>query len=247
MSGTQKQRTRAQNKAGSAANNAEKDNIEESGEDFASKLVDALLDPRVIDSFKTLFSSVIEDFQKKVTSMEKSLEEKDKQICKLTEELDDMKQTEKRNCVRIDGVQESSDSEDNENTGEVISRLFSDKLKIPCHAWEIESAFRVGKKGNAQKPRRIIMRFISHDKKRKVMAAKKNLRSSGASNNQVYINDDLTQARSAIFQQARQGVKDKKIHRTWVYQGQIFVKCDENDNPVIVKTLSKMNAILASQ
>ena len=46
----------------------------------------------------------------------------------------------------------------------------------------------------------------------------------------VYVNDDLTRERSRVAARARQLKRDKKIKDTWVRDGEIYVK--KNDDSI---------------
>ena len=223
----------------------------ESDKDFTDSLVTALTDARVINALQAAFSGIVEKMTEEITSLKQCIDERDKQIQSLSEQVDELKQQEKRNVVRIDGLSEHHGHglwQNEESAAETVSKFVSETLEIPLMKWEIESAFRVGKKDQSR-PRRLIVRFLSHDKKKAIMMAKKKLRQTQGNipvRNQVFLNDDLTELRGKIFQTARQAVKDKRLFSTWIFDGKVFVKVKQSDDPVQVKTLSGVNAVLSS-
>ncbi len=50
----------------------------------------------------------------------------------------------------------------------------------------------------------------------------------------IYINEDLTLHRAKLFHDARQLVKQKRLHSTWTQQGNIMLKKNEEDRPTAV-------------
>ena len=64
------------------------------------------------------------------------------------------------------------------------------------------------------------MKLKSYQARLRLLQARKTLRQSKEN---VYINDDLTKTRKSISYQCRQLRRDRKILRTWVYDGNIYV------------------------
>ncbi len=213
-----------------------------SNDDFTSSLVTALTDDRVIEALQNAFTGIVEKMSQEISSLKQIIDAKDQQIQSLNEQLDDVKQQEKRNTIRIDGMPEVQGEE---NVAETVSKFVSEKLDVPLMNWELESVFRVGKK-NQSRNRRIIVRLLSHDKKKAIMKNKKKLHTRDRHVSAVYVNDDLTEQRGLVFKTARQAVKDKRISSAWVFDGKVYVKVKETDDPVQVKSLSGVNAILSS-
>ncbi len=227
------------NRRKNTQNDAEEETV-----DFTTNLVDALTDQRVITALQAAFTGLVGELKNEIAELKECIQEKDTKIQLMSTEIDELKQEQKRNSVKINGLPEANEDFE-ENTAEVVSNFITTKMDIPMLKWQIESVHRVGKKERG-KNRPIVLRFLSHDKKIQVMKAKKKLRDPSARpGEQVYINDDLTEVRANIFKTARQAVKDKKIFSTWVFGGRIFVKIKATDNPTLVKSLSGMNAILA--
>ena len=227
------------NRRKNTQNDAEEETV-----DFTTNLVDALTDQRVITALQAAFTGLVGELKNEIAELKECIQEKDTKIQLMSTEIDELKQEQKRNSVKINGLPEANEDSE-ENTAEVVSNFITTKMDIPMLKWQIESVHRVGKKERG-KNRPIVLRFLSHDKKIQVMKAKKKLRDSSARpGEQVYINDDLTEVRANIFKTARQAVKEKKISSTWVFGGRIFVKIKATDNPTLVKSLSGLNAILA--
>ena len=81
---------------------------------------------------------------------------------------------------------------------------------------DISVCHRVGKPKNGTRP--VIVKFISRRKRREVMVAKKNLRTSHPN---VYINDDLTVLRAKLLHYVK---AQPDVESAWTIDGRIFAK-----------------------
>ena len=100
--------------------------------------------------------------------------------------------------MRIHGIPESKNNQDD---GEEIVLKIAKSLNVDLQPCEIQRAHRLGKKttNNISKPRPIIVRFISHKKRNKILFAKSNLKKTQEFS-QVFITEDLTPLRSKLLQ-----------------------------------------------
>ena len=143
---------------------------------------------------------------------------------KLTTKIDDLEQYSRRSCVRIAGIPET----EHENTDEHVIGL-AERLNIDIGPRDIDRTHRVGPvpadtdsiaDGARPRPREIKVKLKSYQARLRLLQARKTLRQSKEN---VYINEDLTKTRKSIAFQCRQLRRDRKILRTWVYDGNIFV------------------------
>ena len=100
--------------------------------------------------------------------------------------------------MRIHGIPESKNNQDD---GEEIVLKIAKSLNVDLQPCEIQRAHRLGKKtiNNISKPRPIIVRFISHKKRNKILFAKSNLKKTQEFS-QAFISEDLTPLRSKMLQ-----------------------------------------------
>lgn len=134
---------------------------------------------------------------------------------KLAERLDDMEQYQRRNNLRIFGIEEVQ----GEDTDQLVNTLCKDKLGIVLHEISVCRSHRVGKPpGPAADGRRrhrpIIVRFTSYRDRRRVFNSKKLLKGSG-----ITIKEDLTAHRLEVLKKAA------SIHgptNTWTRDGRVL-------------------------
>ena len=112
--------------------------------------------------------------------------------------IDALEQYGRRENLRIHGIPESKNNQDD---GEEIVLKIAKSLNVDLQPCEIQRAHRLGKKttNNISKPRPIIVRFISHKKRNKILFAKSNLKKTQEFS-QVFITEDLTPLRSKLLQ-----------------------------------------------
>ena len=61
--------------------------------------------------------------------------------------------------------------------------------------------------------------------------------------NYFFINENLTQRRKHLFWQAKQKVKKLNYEYIWTKNGQIFVRKNENEDKILVKTENDLNKL----
>ena len=151
-----------------------------------------------------------------------------KEVTTLKSKVDDMEQYTRRNCLKITGVPE----ERNDNTDvlvmNVINNLVLKENEEKIGIKDISRSHRVGKFRPQNRPRDIIVKFVSYRDRARVYGNKRNLK---AYNNNptkktdpIYINEALTQTRSELFRKTRELVKSRKLHSCWTYDGRIYAK-----------------------
>ena len=132
----------------------------------------------------------------------------------LASKADALEQYQRLNSVRIYGIHETGD--DNEDTTLVVTRMLDSKLKLNIKPTDIDISHRLGVASEG-KPRPIIVRFLRREDRLKALRSRKNLKGSGIS-----IHPDLTRPRAALFKQESTKLKEKNI-KVWVdFSGRIF-------------------------
>ncbi len=212
--------------------------------EFIFCLKAALLDTDITSQLQSVLSPAIDDLKTEISNLKDTISTKDIEIAKLREELEEIKQNEKGRTLKIDGLSESvqeSDQNAEVYTKETVCNFVNKSLKVPLEPWEIDTCFRVGKKSSPDnKPRRVIVQLLTQNKKKKILAMKKNLRQE---KDPIYINEDLIPTRAEIFKTARENVKDGRLHRAWIYQGQVFIKKNPDSEQTVIKSLSFLNMV----
>lgn len=141
-------------------------------------------------------------------------------INKINQKVDDLEQYSRRNCLLIHGVPETVS---NENSVEVVLKVFEEKLGERLNLSEIDRAHRLGKtrisEVTKQKCRPIIVKFTSYMSRHKIYSKKKYLKGT-----KYLITESLTQTRLNILRMAQEHFGKTKV---WSIDGRIVVYYNE--------------------
>ena len=102
---------------------------------------------------------------------------------------------------------------------------------------DIDSCFRVGKTPGK---RPLIVNFVKDSVKQELYRAKKQLRSS---TEKIFVNEDLTKYRQALYAQGRSLRKEGFIWRIWTSDGRIYYTTGEKDKPKILNSMMDIEHI----
>jgi exosome complex exonuclease DIS3/RRP44 len=213
---------------------------------LASDVKEALTDPDVLRIIASAVASKLTGtLQTEIDGLRKQLADKEKEIAALRNNVDSLEQYSRRNCLRIGPIPESS----TEDTDAIVFKVAeSAGVTLPDDA--IDRSHRVGKKPSTTEThsRSILVKFTSYKHKDALVKNRKKLsavdgaelfpsddwpplpatsNSDRPPKHRIFLNEDLTRARSQVAARARQLKRDKKIDDTWVKDGAIFVKCGD--------------------
>lgn len=154
-------------------------------------------------------TSVIQDLKNALAERDikiKSLEEK------LVRKTDDLEQYQRRQSLRIFGVEET----EGENT-DCIARDIAVKIGVELSDTDIDRSHRVGRKSE-NKHRPIIVKFVSYRKRSEMYRNKKKLKNSG-----IVLREDLTQLRYKLLQDC---ITRFGLRNVWTVDGAIMVSTE---------------------
>lgn len=144
---------------------------------------------------------------------------------------DELEQYSRRSCLRITGIAESA----NEDVSKIVLDL-SRRIKVDITPQDIDRAHRVGRprdnrgvgsqSRDSNKGREIIVKFTNTSARLKYLKGRVALRDENA---HIYINEDLTKVRRDLAYECRRLQKSKRINKTWIYNGHVFIN-DNSDN-----------------
>ncbi len=170
-----------------------------------------------------------------------------KHIQDLKVKLDEVEQKFFERDVQIVGVPELSEDQEysEENEIDKIVKLAKEKMNITIKANGIEKLHRLGKR-KQDKPRDIVVRFRSNITRNNFYQNRKKMISYTDLENNIYVNDHLTEYRRNVFYATRQLVKQKKVLAAWTQQGNILIRKNEGDQPEHIRSheqLSQMKLV----
>ena len=215
------------------------------------QLLEALRDPEVIATLVSLLkAALIEDLGEKydglearVAIMEAKLNAQEVKLNSQEAELRNQpgpalppptpRFSDKSNNLVLTGVAETQ----NEIPADLVSALAtSTSTKLGNFV-----AKRIGKVV-ANKTRAILVTCESHWDKRKLFAARTQLKECGYEN--TYLNEDLTPRQGEIFFHARNAKKQSLIKSSWTDNGTVWVKPLVGDQPFQVSSLEHLKTLL---
>ena len=153
------------------------------------------------------------------------------QIDYLKIKLDDQEQYSRRTNLKISGIKEQGREENTDDLVlDVINNLILKHQGVSLNYSHIGRTHRVGPPpttSTKNRPRDIIIRFISYRDRDLVFRNKKNLKSFNecqSPDRRLYVNEALTQRRASLYKKTRDLFRNKKIKNCWTHDGKILVK-----------------------
>ena len=209
--------------------------------DVFNAVVDAVYKAMNLDDIKQdVYKSVSMDISTtnaKVTSLQTKIDNLEAEKSKLADEIDDLEQYSRRNCLLIHGIPESN----KEDTTAACLENINKKLKVNLTRDHLDRTHRVGKRKSSEsddaKPRPIIMKFISYTQRQAVFRTKKNLKGSN-----LLITESLTTKRMAVLRAAQNKVRAEGIKRAWTQDGRIIILTNDEDK-VTIKKISDLDTV----
>ena len=174
----------------------------------------------ITNVIKQTVASAVADLRKALDSntevireLRSALEERDRTISSLQNKIDDLEQYQRRQCLRVFGVEEKP----NEDTDRIIIDV-AQKIGVDLSVSDIDRSHRVGRRDTGR-PRPIIVKFISYRKRSEVFRCKKFLKGSGTT-----VREDLTRTRHQLL---RDAITKYGVRNVWTQDGVVIVKDGE--------------------
>lgn len=184
-------------------------------------LKEALQDTSMLQVFATMLKDqVMAELQHTIAentaviaNLKNTLEEKEKSLEALQSKVDDLEQYQRRQCLRIFGVEEESGEDTDVKAIEVAK-----KIGVELAVSDIDRSHRVGAKSD--RPRAIILKFVSYRKRSEVFTKKRNLKGSG-----ITVREDLTMCRYRLLQDA---IQKYGFRNVWTIDGAVIAKVGDD-------------------
>lgn len=201
---------------------------------FSSPEFSIVLQDAVLNALKNQVATIIKPVQDRVAALERTTKILQKELAEekaKAKEVNVLAQSGKINNLIIAGIEEKEQDSPTDSIKEIVN-----KLNMNVGAFTAE---RVGKSIQG-KPRPILVKCQNVWDRRKLYAARVNLRSKGF--NRVFINEDLTKTQAELFYHARMAKAQKQIKNAWTMNGSIFIK--QADQPQLISSVDELKAVL---
>ncbi|CAH1160027.1 unnamed protein product [Phaedon cochleariae] len=147
-----------------------------------------------------------------LTNIKNSVQNNQEAIVVADEKIERLEQSIKENSLRIYGLVEE---EEGVSVLEHVIEFFNSQLKVNCCIEDFDCVMRINRRDdNENKPRVVIVKFLSNVKKTQVFSAKTELKNNGVS-----IFEDLTKKNFALLTMAKN--KFGKKH-AWSQGGKFY-------------------------
>ena len=157
-----------------------------------------------------------------------------------TNKLDELEQYTRKNSLEIHGIP----LEANMSCEEVVLEI-AQAIDVDLESSDIEISHRLKGKAN-MKSQPIIVKFVSHKKKKELLFARRKLKGvtvgdifehleDESSKDRIFINENLTAHRRRLFGKLLSLRKKGTIFSTWTMDGKIFMKKTEVDISKLIK------------
>ncbi|KAK6178227.1 hypothetical protein SNE40_013036 [Patella caerulea] len=226
------------------------------GKNFIDQMIIAMQDERVVKTMAIAVADLVGSklkehircLENRVVQLENEVKEKNSEMTHIYDRLDELEQYGRREGIRISGVVET----EGECTDDLVVTI-GQHIGVKISKKDLNRSHRVGhpEKYNAtQNPRPIIVRFKGYYTKRDFVKNASNLQAIKQSNatdvlkkHSLSINDDLTKTRAELAYKVRKMCREKKIDKTWVRDGIIFVKT-ATGRVVLIKSQSEFQSLV---
>ena len=133
-------------------------------------------------------------------------------LCKAEKELNEIQQYQRRNSLRITGIDETA----GEITDVIVKKLVEEKLGVKLGDKDIERCHRVGKPNNkSKKPRNILIKFTSYKPRSTVIKQRRKLKGT-----KITIQEDLTKQNQELLKKAS---RKPGVVSSWTQDGRVYV------------------------
>ena len=152
------------------------------------------------------------------TNLKKANVDLEVRVSNMEKQRDADDQYNKRNFLRISGVQETPD----ESTDDIVMGICN-AIDTDLTLSEIDRTHRIGEP-KPNRPKDILVKFATYRARHKLYSKRTGLKEEALGYRGIFINEHLTPKRSKLLYAARNLAKDGKIVAAWSYDGNILIK-----------------------
>ncbi len=144
--------------------------------------------------------------------------------------LDELEQHGRLNSLRLYNVPEKNTKE---NCDKVVCEILNKHLNANINTEDIDISHPLGEPKDGKV--NIIVKFVQRSKRHEIFKKKRlfSTKKSGLVPNptKISVGEDLTKTRQKMMKRLNLLYKDGKIHSSWTYNGNVFIKKGESDRP----------------
>ena len=205
-----------------------------------------------LNSLKVSLSKVMKanDAMKvELQALRKKVNDQKSEMDELYESHDDLEQYTRKNSLEIHGVPENLYT----STEDVVIKL-GEVLNVPIQSEDIDISHKLYSGKN--KPKNIIVKFISHKKKTALYKKRIELKNvkitqlfphsttaAALALERLYINENLTSFRKDLMKEANQMKKDGLLVSVWSMDGKIYVKTSPDGAPKRIRSQEDLDNV----
>lgn len=205
-----------------------------------------------LNSLKVSLSKVMKanDAMKvELQALRKKVNDQKSEMDELYESHDDLEQYTRKNSLEIHGVPENLYT----STEDVVIKL-GEVLNVPIQSEDIDISHKLYSGKN--KPKNIIVKFISHKKKTALYKKRIELKNvkitqlfphsttaAALASERLYINENLTSFRKDLMKEANQMKKDGLLVSVWSMDGKIYVKTSPDGAPKRIRSREDLDNV----
>lgn len=221
----------------------------------AQAFAELLRDSTVKEAFHQIIKPSVEDAVKnsisalsgRLDKLETTSTSHESEIENLKNRLDTMEQSNRLGNLIVSGLAEKN----NENLSDIFLNFSKDYLLQTLSANDITSIFRLGKPGPpGPRPRPVLVKFNNQNTRTDVYRARVHLRKmeTGAGHPYllpIFINEDLSPGRVALYKESRACVANKKLFSAWTFGGNIWAKQSKIGDPFRISRLQDLKCLVS--
>ena len=200
--------------------------MKESFQQQLSQIVQDSVQMQVIPILNTIVEGVLADLTDHLKFLEAENRGLTKKVARLEAAANETEQYSRRNCLRVSGVPESP----NEDTDELIMSIAT-AIDVDLDLRDVDRSHRLGKPSTTEspraRPRYILVKFATYKMRHKFYKARTLTEDRGHKG--VFINEDLTKARSKLLYEVRRRVKSDQLKSAWSADGTILIRTSDRD------------------
>lgn len=184
---------------------------------FITSICNSIQD-KVTDELSTSTTHDMAIINDKIRHLEESIRNLKKCLTTADARIDQAEQYSRRNCLLIHGIQERKNENTNALSIKTFDDLSTDEVKVDIISTDLDRSHRLGRKKisvdeSKARPRPILVKFCSYEKRRLVFSNKSQLKGSG-----VTISESLTVQRMDLLRSAKQ---HHQVEAAWSMDGRI--------------------------